>query len=39
MALGTGFWCEKFGFVAKSMKNFTIREFNQYHQGKNDIQR
>ena len=33
------FWCKKSGFVAKSMKNFTIREFNQYNQGKNDTQR
>jgi len=39
MALGKGFWCKKSGFVAKSTKNFTIREFNQCHQGKNGTQR
>jgi phage pi2 protein 07 len=33
------FLLQKSGFVAKSMENFTIREFNQCHQGKNGTQR
>jgi hypothetical protein len=28
---GSWFWCKKYGFVAKSVKNFTIRKFNHSH--------
>jgi hypothetical protein len=34
-----GFWCKKDGFVAKSMKNFTIRRVNYSHNWENDAKR